>query len=66
MTPRILFIGILIAATAVLTSSPQVRTPAPLLMDGHVHITNRVYWEGIDPWKPQPVGKKESICRLRI
>jgi len=25
-------------------------------MDGHVHITNRVYWEGIDPWKEQPVG----------
>src|SRR4051812_1430601 len=34
----------------------QVQTPAPLLMDGHVHIMNRVYWEGIDPWKPQPVG----------
>lgn len=33
----------------------QVRTP-PLLMDGHVHITNRVYWEGIDPWKPQRTG----------
>ena len=25
-------------------------------MDGHVHITNRVYWEGIDPWKPQAAG----------
>lgn len=34
--------------------SGQVRTP--ILMDGHVHITNRVYWEGIDPWKPQPIG----------
>src|SRR5438105_1186664 len=34
----------------------QVRTPPTLLMDGHVHITNRVYWEGIDPWKPQPIG----------
>jgi membrane dipeptidase len=21
-------------------------------MDGHVHITNRVYWEKIDPWQP--------------
>lgn len=28
-------------------------TPAPLLMDGHVHIINRVYWEKIDPWQPQ-------------
>ena len=25
-------------------------------MDGHVHITNRVYWEGIDPWQPQDTG----------
>jgi membrane dipeptidase len=29
----------------------------PILADGHVHITNRVYWEGIDPWKRQPVGQ---------
>jgi membrane dipeptidase len=28
-----------------------------ILADGHVHITNRVYWEGIDPWKPQAVGQ---------
>lgn len=28
----------------------------PILMDGHVHITNRVYWEGIDPWQPQTSG----------
>jgi len=26
----------------------------PLLMDGHVHIINRVYWEGIDAWQEQP------------
>jgi membrane dipeptidase len=25
-------------------------------MDGHVHISNRIYWEGIDPWKAQPTG----------
>ena len=25
-----------------------------LLMDGHVHITNRVYWEKADFWQPQP------------
>ena len=24
------------------------------MMDGHVHIINRVYWEGIDVWQPQP------------
>jgi membrane dipeptidase len=22
-------------------------------MDGHVHITNRIYWEKLDPWAPQ-------------
>ena len=29
---------------------------ARIVADGHVHITNRVYWEGIDPWQPQPFG----------
>jgi len=32
------------------------QTPTPILADGHVHITDRVYFEGIDPWKKQPVG----------
>ena len=27
-----------------------------IVVDGHVHITNRVYWEGIDPWQVQPTG----------
>jgi membrane dipeptidase len=25
-------------------------------MDGHVHITNRIYWEKIDPWQPTERG----------
>jgi membrane dipeptidase len=29
---------------------------AALVFTGHEHITNRVYFEGIDPWKAQPVG----------
>lgn len=29
---------------------------APLLVDGHVHITNRVHWEGLDPLQPQESG----------
>lgn len=45
---------IIIAASA--SASGQVRSSPTLLVDGHVHITDRVYWEGIDPWKPQPVG----------
>ena len=27
-----------------------------IVVDGHVHITNRVFWEGIDPWTPQQTG----------
>jgi membrane dipeptidase len=31
-------------------------TDAPVFMDGHVHITNRIYWEKIDPWMPHDGG----------
>lgn len=34
----------------------SAQAEVPILMDGHVHITNRVYWEGIDPWQPQASG----------
>ena len=27
-----------------------------IVVDGHVHITNRVFWEGIDPWQVQEAG----------
>ena len=27
-----------------------------IVVDGHVHITNRVFWEGIDPWRVQATG----------
>jgi membrane dipeptidase len=26
------------------------------LIDGHVHITNRIFWERIDAWQPQATG----------
>jgi membrane dipeptidase len=42
----------MVAAVALTAQTQRV----PIIMDGHVHITNRVYWENIDPWKPQPVG----------
>jgi len=35
-------------------SSALAQSAPPLLMDGHVHIINRVYWEGIDAWQEQP------------
>src|SRR6516165_8859639 len=34
----------------------QQRVIGPLLMDGHVHAINRVYWEKIDPWQPHDGG----------
>ena len=27
-----------------------------IVVDGHVHMTNSVFHQGIDPWKPQSVG----------
>ena len=33
--------------------SAQAQSGPPLMMDGHVHIINRVYWEGIDAWQEQ-------------
>src|SRR5215467_6196583 len=56
MTFRLLLIALIATVLSTATLAPQSRTPVPLVMDGHVHITNRIYWEGIDPWKPQPVG----------
>ena len=42
---------------AVLSSRAVAQAPAPpVLMDGHVHITNRIYWEKIDPWQPHEGG----------
>ena len=35
---------------------PKALHESALVFAGHEHITNRVYIEGIDPWKPQGVG----------
>ncbi|MBD5657033.1 MAG: membrane dipeptidase [Candidatus Eremiobacteraeota bacterium] len=32
------------------------RNDAPIIVDGHVHSINRVYWEGLDPWDEQIEG----------
>jgi membrane dipeptidase len=51
------------AAMAGLSSLPRWTAGAfaadgdpEIVMDGHVHITNRIYWEGIDPWTPTKQG----------
>lgn len=59
MMRRSMGLMLLLAVAAVASAVVIGQAPRPgpaLLMDGHTHITNRVYWEGIDPWKPQPVG----------
>ena len=37
-------------------SSAAVLHKQAIVVDGHVHITNRVYFEDIDPWQVQPTG----------
>jgi membrane dipeptidase len=41
-----------VGAAMPLGSAAEAQAPV-LMMDGHVHIINRVYWEGIDVWQPQ-------------
>src|SRR5579871_4336991 len=48
-----------LAAVSVFSAEPAAGPPASspqIFMDGHVHVIDRVFWEGIDPWKPQPTG----------
>ncbi len=53
---RIIGVGLLAAVAGTVPLAQGARPTPALLMDGHTHITNRVYWEGIDPWQPQQVG----------
>jgi membrane dipeptidase len=46
--------GALAASRGIRSASAQQPATPPLFMDGHVHITNRVYWEKADFWQPQP------------
>jgi membrane dipeptidase len=32
-------------------------------MDGHVHVTNKTFWLGIDTWKPSPTGTGWDYAR---
>jgi len=44
------------ACVAALAQTSPAQTAPFILMDGHVHITNRIYWEKIDPWQPTERG----------
>ena len=45
-----------LTATAAAPGAIAKGTAPQLLMDGHVHIINRVYWEKIDPWNAHDGG----------
>src|SRR5262249_39804743 len=36
-----------------------------ILMDGHVHVTNRTFWLGTDTWKPTPASTGWDYLRAR-
>lgn len=61
-TLKVLGAGLLGAATAATgvadahSSHGSGRKGPKIFMDGHVHVTTREYWEGIDVWKPQAAG----------
>jgi membrane dipeptidase len=38
------------------TSAASKLHEEAIVIDGHVHITERVFHEGIDPWKAQETG----------
>jgi membrane dipeptidase len=39
------------------------RRRSRILMDGHVHVTNKIFWLGVDPWKPSPTGTGWDYAR---
>lgn len=63
---RATLVAALVATTLAWQGRAQSRTGQPdraravhesaTIVAGHEHITNRVYFEGIDPWVAQPVG----------
>ena len=42
------------------TASASLHDDA-IVVDGHTHITNRVFWEGIDPWTAQASGRPHRV-----
>jgi len=52
---KMLGVGALAAGVGSKAWAQTAGTPT-LLMDGHVHVTNRVYWEKVDLWQPRDGG----------
>jgi membrane dipeptidase len=45
-------------------SMPRKRR-SRILMDGHVHVTNKTFWLGIDTWQPSPTGTGWDYLRAK-
>jgi len=45
-----------VAGATFLRATQANGADVPVLMDGHVHVTNRIYWEKIDAWEPSGSG----------
>src|SRR3954464_2484085 len=41
------------------------RRKGRILMDGHVHVTNKTFWLGTDTWEPSPAGTGWASLRAR-
>ena len=41
------------------------RRKGRILMDGHVHVTNRTFWLGTDTWQPSPTGTGWDYLRAK-
>jgi membrane dipeptidase len=45
------------AASSAMAQAPAAAAdPGYILMDGHVHVTNRIYWDKADAWQPLEGG----------
>src|ERR1700727_259307 len=44
------------AGTLAMSTRAWAQAAPPLLMDGHVHAINRVYWEKADLWQDVPAA----------
>jgi membrane dipeptidase len=49
-------LGVVPLIGACASASGDGSSDVPIVMDGHVHVTNRIYWENIDPWTPTRQG----------
>ena len=50
-------------AEAQFNGGPPRRRRGSILMDGHVHVTDKIFWLGVDPWQPTPTNTGWDYAR---